>query len=70
MFATLGKLFTRPSINRIVDNGSVHCPIGMRDVDLENCYSCGFLRERRETEQGLEITCAPPIKALVGPDGL
>lgn len=68
MFETLGKLFARPSINRVVDNGRVHCPVGMRDVDLENCYTCGFLREQRESEAGMEITCTPSLNALVGPD--
>jgi hypothetical protein len=32
---------------QIIDHGHVHCALRKRDVDIEECFTCGNLRDVR-----------------------
>ena len=62
------KWFEPMTIALSVDCGQVHCPVRARDVDIEHCVDCSYLREALPDGQHRvkEIVCQPPFSAMRG----
>jgi hypothetical protein len=62
------RLFEPLAVARIVEGGSVLCPVQLRDTHIEGCLGCSFLGDVTEDELGSvsEIVCKPPLRELVG----
>lgn len=64
----LRRWFEPMTIALSVDCGQVHCPVRARDVDIEGCVDCTYLRAVRPDSQHRveEIVCQPPFSAMRG----
>jgi hypothetical protein len=64
----LRKWFEPMTIELSVDCGQVHCPVRARDVDIECCVDCSYLREvlPDDKHRVKEIICQPPFSAMRG----
>ena len=64
----LRRWFEPMTIALSVEGGQVHCPVRARDVDIEHCVDCSYLREVLPDAQHhvKEISCQPPFSAMRG----
>ena len=62
------RWFEPMTIALSVDCGQVHCPVRARDVDIECCVYCSYLREVLPDDKHhvKEIICQPPFSAMRG----
>ena len=54
-------------IARLVDEGGqVHCPMSMRDVNIERCLSCPTRSDLTRRDGTItEIVCQPSLSSLI-----
>ena len=64
----LPRWFRPITIALAVDCGHVRCPVRARDVDIERCVDCAFLREVLPDAQHhpMEIICQPRLTSMRG----